>query len=112
MTFLLGLFVGVIVALVVWGIQESGEPKRVYARPQVLAFARLMEKTLQRNDFKGGWEECDDQWTRAKLHEEVNEFIHELNLEPQDLGLLANEATDVANVMLITLDNKGLLNNE
>lgn len=107
----IGVFIGVVLALTIWGIQEIGEPERVYARPQVLAFARLMEETLKRNDFKGGWEECDLEWTRAKLKEETTEFLAELD-EPLVPHLLIGEATDVANVMLITLDNQGLLTNE
>jgi hypothetical protein len=106
--FLLGLIAGTILALTIWGIQEIGEPERVYARPSVLAFARLMEETLKRNDYKGGWEECDLDWTRAKLKEETDEFLAELD-EPLVANLLVGEATDVANVMLITLDNQGLL---
>lgn len=111
MLFMLGMLAGTCLALGVWCWQEAGEPERVYARPQVLAFARLMEETLKRNDFKGGWEECDLNWTRAKLREEVSEFVAELD-EPLVPNLLIGEATDVANVMLITLDNQGLLSNE
>jgi hypothetical protein len=40
-------------------------------RGSVLAFAALMEKTLRRNDYKGGWGTMSVRWLRGRLHKEV-----------------------------------------
>lgn len=53
---------------------ELEAPSRYEIRAEVMAFARLMEMTLQANDHKSGWDKCDLRWLLAKLMEEVGEL--------------------------------------
>lgn len=53
---------------------EIDTPPGYEIRPEVMAFARLMEAALQANDHKSGWDKCDLRWLLAKLMEEVGEL--------------------------------------
>jgi hypothetical protein len=44
-------------------------------RPEVQAFADAMEIELQKNDHKGGWKTCPDNYLINKLLEETAELI-------------------------------------
>lgn len=104
---LLGMLGGVVLALVWWGIEENGEPERIYVRPEVLSFAVLMEETLQANDHKGGWQNETNEWLLNKLDEEVAELKAELD-ETVHPELLGSEAADVANLAMFIADNNGV----
>lgn len=43
--------------------------------PQVIAFAKAMDEVLSRNDHKGGWQDCDIEYLRHRLVEEMGEYF-------------------------------------
>lgn len=49
-----------------------------HLRPAVLAFALLMERKLQENDFKGGWQEETPASLLQRLCEETDELAQEV----------------------------------
>ncbi len=48
-------------------------------RPEVAAFAQLMEKALRENDYKGGWSDCEPAALLRRLREESIELDHALS---------------------------------
>lgn len=76
-------------------------------RPEVLAFARLMEDRLQANENKGGWRGCHVVWLFNRLMGEARELEHELDTE-QYLWV-DKEAADVANFAMMIVDVCGRL---
>jgi hypothetical protein len=88
-------------------------------RPQVVAFAHLMESKLRENDHKGGWEHCDLDWLLKRLKEEAEEIagplplVHDLSrsrVERKELArAIGREAADVANFAMMIADNVGAL---
>jgi len=44
-------------------------------RPIVLKFASEMERVLKENDSKGGWQDCDINYLRFRLMEEIGEYF-------------------------------------
>ena len=43
--------------------------------PQVIAFAKAMDEVLCKNDYKGGWQDCDIEYLRHRLVEEMGEYF-------------------------------------
>ena len=43
--------------------------------PQIVAFVKAMDEVLCKNDHKGGWQDCDIQYLRARLVEEMGEYF-------------------------------------
>jgi NTP pyrophosphatase (non-canonical NTP hydrolase) len=95
-------------------------------RPEVLAFAKLMEKKLRQNDHKGGWQREDPDYILKRLREEVEEIaaygghlvgaqIRHLEHpdDPQQKSSKADsigeECADVANFAMMIADNSGAL---
>lgn len=87
----------------------SNEP-----RPAVTRFAREMEKKLQQNDHKGGWEDCTAEDLMRMLKDEVRELERALRtpcpncgreMLPQHMENVASEAADVANFAMMLYDN-------
>ncbi len=93
-------------------------------RPEVAAFAQLMEFVLRQNDHKGGWQDCPTDWLFKRLQEEVEELHRELNPPRERCGcreagcphvpitnlpLAAKEAVDVTNIAMMLVDKIGLL---
>ncbi len=77
-----------------------------HCRPEVRSFAIEMEKTLQRNDHKGGWQNESLEWLMIKLMEEVGELavlIHSSSIHLSDKAV-TGEATDVANLAMMISD--------
>ena len=85
-------------------------------RPEVRAFADLMEQQLRANDHKGGWKDCKP----LELWRRIGEESHELFLEiwrdrsiedpvPADPGRVGREAADVANFAMMIADVCGAL---
>lgn len=82
-------------------------------RPEVVAFANLMERELRENDHKGGWKHdapgalIDHAWV------EMREFQGALTAYPRDtqqyLTNLAGEGADIANMVMMVLDVCGAL---
>jgi len=85
------------------GVDEAA---RLSVRPEVLAFALLMEDRLQANDHKGGWADCADEYLLRRLQEEVNELHVAMRDRPLDVG---EEAADVANFAMMLADVSGHL---
>ena len=94
-----------------------------YLRPEVLAFAELMEKKLRENDHKGGWENCEPEWLLKRLREEVRELTDAVDEQlaynmsgarsiedaPPVFMSIGDEAADVANFALMVADIFGKL---
>ena len=85
-------------------------------RPQVAAFARLMEKVLRDNDHKGGWDDCKPSWLLARLKQEVDELDEAMRkgtIARRDASgrtsdwpaSIPREAADVANFAMMIADN-------
>lgn len=77
-------------------------------REPVQWFAEQMEKMLQANDHKAGWQDCNFDYLEDKLDEEVREVKVELlknsngrSNEPD----IIKEAADAANILMMIADN-------
>ena len=81
-------------------------------RPEVRAFAALMERELRENDWKGGWKGCDVSYLRDRLAQEYAEAILAADYY-QSYGTMqervASEAADVANIAMMLCDVLGQL---
>lgn len=76
-------------------------------RKVVMWFSKLMEQTLQDNDYKGGWENCSYTFLVSKLNEEVDELKKQVWKDcssPTAMTKLIKEATDVANIAMMIAD--------
>lgn len=76
-------------------------------RPEVRAFADLMEAKLRENDHKPGWKRDHPADLMDRLKEELAE-LHDA-LFAGDLELIGPEAADVANFAMMIADVYGLL---
>lgn len=83
-------------------------------RPEVRAFADLMEAQLRANDHKPGWK-SDPVWPLIeRLHEECSELHREVDVgdepgTPAWISRVGNEAADVANFAMMIADVCGAL---
>lgn len=77
-------------------------------RPEVMAFARLMEAKLRANDHKGGWRYDSPGELFDRLREEVDE-LQDVLIGQADPAVVGDEAADVANFALMLADVKGSL---
>lgn len=74
-------------------------------RESVQWFAEQMETTLKKNDHKGGWEDCDNDYLIELLFQEVNELYHAIEAPSDNYTQnIINEATDVANFAMMIAD--------
>lgn len=104
--------------LIVWACREierlHAVPDRTaYLRPEVLAFARLMEQQLRANDHKPGWK-SDTPWAlMTRLWEETHELAGVVGASslkmPRSQEQIGAEAADVANFALMIADVCGCL---
>jgi hypothetical protein len=88
-------------------------------RPEVAAFARLMEAKLRENDHKGGWDQESKHWLLGRLKEETSELDDALNDwccaktgsqgEREATVVVGAEAADVANFAMMIADRCGSL---
>lgn len=88
-------------------------------RPEVQAFAILMEEKLRRNDSKGGWKNTPYHWLLGRVREEINELEAAMQnlVAANDMGTCedirdcrakaAREAADIANFAMMIADNLG-----
>ncbi len=81
-------------------------------RPEVRAFAELMERVLRANDRKGGWKHMKPPALLRRLDEEVAELHGAVNIPRQPLTPIehtwvAREAADVANFAMFIADVYG-----
>lgn len=78
-----------------------------WVRPEVRAFAVLMEQQLRANDHKPGWKNDTPAALMDRMHEETTELIEALGWgHPNEI---AKEAADVANSALMIADVRGCL---
>ena len=83
---------------------ENQEPLEQYLRPEVQAFARLMERELRENDWKGGWQDMTPIECFIRLQEEVDE-VESLIVRPAVVQReLESEAADVANFCMMLVE--------
>lgn len=82
-------------------------------RPEVLAFARLMEQQLRANDHKPGWKNDNPMALLDRADEELNELHAALMRAFVDMKsnreTVGKEAADVANFALMIADVCGCL---
>jgi hypothetical protein len=81
---------------------EEQARQAAFLRPAVLWFATEMEKCLQANDHKGGWEHCEDVYLVDRLYDEIEEL--EEALVHEDPERIIREAGDVANFAMMLAD--------
>ncbi len=75
-------------------------------RPELDAFADLMEKVLRRNDHKGHWCACTTSYLFSRLVEEVGELGRSID-EERAKDRIRKEAADVANFAMMIADVVG-----
>jgi NTP pyrophosphatase (non-canonical NTP hydrolase) len=73
-------------------------------RPEVLEFARLMERKLRENDHKGGWEETGKHSLFRMLGEEVDELATAIH-NSGNSAKTQEECADVANFAMMISSN-------
>lgn len=96
--------------------QAAGKCKQEqhgWLRPEVVAFANLMERELRNNDHKGGWKDDAPGRLLERAEEEMRELHAALLSYPRDTRKyryeLASEGADVANMVMMVLDVCGAL---
>lgn len=78
-----------------------------YLRPEVLAFARLMEGELRKHDDREGWHFLNVWWLWKRLLQEKDELLAALHfrdrtgLSEVSSSLVGQEAADVANFAMM-----------
>lgn len=75
-------------------------------RPEVQAFAALMEETLRRHDRKGGWRHLCRSALYTRLQGEVGELQTEL-IDGRSEDQICRETIDIANYALMLCDIVG-----
>jgi len=92
-----------------------------YVRPELLRFAVLLERELRVNDEAKGWEGWKKDRPNSllkRVHEELEELdkVYRDDVDPQDPSsvgvhrdLIAEEASDVGNMLMMFLDVLGIL---
>lgn len=83
-------------------------------RPEVAAFALLMEARLRANDHKPGWKNHSPDALYARLLEEAGELhrailAHAFDAGPEQSDGVGYEAADVANFAMMIADVCGAL---
>lgn len=79
-------------------------PTTYRLRPEVGAFADLMEGELRKHDNRPGWKECDPEWLMARLKEEAAELARAILSHEESIPA---EAADVANFAMMIADVEG-----
>jgi NTP pyrophosphatase (non-canonical NTP hydrolase) len=86
-------------------------------RPEVVAFANLMERELRANDHKPGWKNDDADVLARRVMEEATELLDAVaessalrtHLTASEKARVAEEAADVANMAMMVADVSGAL---
>lgn len=73
-------------------------------RREVLRFTDAMESILQKNDYKGGWQDCDIQYLQARLVEELGEYFASVAVGAFRGDHAKKELIDIANFCLFIWD--------
>jgi hypothetical protein len=79
-------------------------------RPEVVLFARMMERELKANDHKGGWKGCSPHVMFTDLLYHVAKLGNAL-VRGQGAAM-AEHSADVANIAMMVADTAGLLNDQ
>ena len=87
-------------------LDECKEPGDGW-RPEVIAFADLMEAQLKANDSRGGWKSCDRVYFMEKL--EINLRDLGFNLKAGAIFQAKRDCADIANFAMMLADNEGFL---
>ena len=93
-----------------WEASEQARQRAEYLRPEVVAFARLMEDRLRANEHKGGWKGCNTNWLMGRLREEAKEL--QAIFDQGMGGDVGHEAADVANFAMMVADKHGAIPRE
>lgn len=80
-------------------------------RPEVAAFAQLMEQKLRENDHKGGWADDPASALVERVVEEAAELAEEWG-SPRPSFYTVWEAVDVANMAMMVADVLGGVDHE
>lgn len=83
-------------------MRKRGTLANIGMRAEVLWFAQEMERKLQENDHKGGWDTCSPKWLLNRLRQETAEL--ELAIATGDPVKTTREAADVANFAMMIAD--------
>jgi hypothetical protein len=70
---------------------------------QVIAFAKAMDEVLVKNDHKGGWQDCDINYLRFRLMDEIGEYFHAIASDPNYYPV-KEELIDIANFAMMLWD--------
>jgi NTP pyrophosphatase (non-canonical NTP hydrolase) len=78
-------------------------------RDEVVKFAEVMEKKLQENEHKGGWDDCSIDFLTYRLRQETAELFEALTLfhrmpNEQTKKLVEDECADVGNFAMFIQD--------
>lgn len=89
--------------------------QEIQVRKEVMDFAIEMEKKLQANEHRGGWENCSLDFLTLRLREELIELFEAMRLyhmfpSEDTRSRVIDETADVANfnMMIQDLVKKGL----
>jgi len=74
-------------------------------RKSVRKFAKLMEKVLQSNDHKGGWQDEDFIYLWNRLIDEMEELGCQLKKTTLDKKGIIKETVDIANFCMMIAEN-------
>lgn len=91
---------------------EADSTASFVLRPEVAAFAMLMEEKLLLNDHRPGWKNDDVLALIARLHEETRELVRAIGegVDPAVVHAeIGREAADVANFAMMIADVCGAL---
>ena len=76
----------------------------VLLREPLAGFAISMEKVLQKNDYKGGWQGLAIEHLLSRLDQERDELLIAIH-EGSTLDEIQHECCDVANLAMMIFDN-------
>ena len=72
---------------------------------QLLPFIKEMDEVLRKNDYKGGWGDCDVKYLQARLVEEMGEYFALVSKGGMSRGeSYKKELIDIANFCLMLWD--------
>ena len=73
-------------------------------RNSVLEFAGVMQKKLDENSHKGGWEGCDNSYLFKRLNQEIKEMKTAIK-KNKNRHMVIRECADIANFAMMIADN-------
>lgn len=84
-----------------------------FKHPVVLEFAKAMDDILTKNDYKGGWQDCDIEYLQARLVEEMGEYFRSVAIcndyyrtYAKDKPIVCKELLDIANFAMMLWDRQ------